>query len=395
MKQYGVGIIGFGGRGRSLDLPIRSRFAKRLKLLGYVETDPVRLAAAEAWVKEFKGAATPDLDAFLAREDLDLVLVCTPQFAHAEPAIKALQAGKHTFVEKPMATSVADCNRILEARDASQRELFMGFNLRSHPVTLKLKELITEGKIGKPQTLVCTDFYANGGTYFRRWHRFHEKSGGLMVEKGCHSLDLINWFIDAPPLYVSSFGGLDVFKPRAGAAQHCRDCELFDQCAYSVSLQGTKIKEYGHDPDRLDLCVYNTEKDTFDNHMMLIEYANGCRAVYVESFVSRVRAKSGRQFMINGPKGQIWSEYITRSISLLASHSGVDGIVTNYNLPLGTGNHGGADEAQLQYIVECLDGRRPNLLRGELGRDAVMLAEAAEIAAKERRVVEIQEFKSA
>jgi predicted dehydrogenase len=112
---------------------------------------------------------------------------------------------------------------------------------------------------------------------------------------------------------------------------------------------------------------------------------------YIENFASRVGAKSGRQFVINGPGGQIWSALSERTVNVYPSHrKGESGASVNYSLSKQDGGHEGADNAQLQHIIDCLDGRSENALRGEIGREAVLLAEAIQIAARERRVVDVR-----
>ena len=119
MKRVGVGVIGFGQRGLSFDALVRNHFQAEAFIVGYHDTDTSRLAAAEKWVKPYNGVAKANLNDFLDILGLDIVFVCTPQFAHADPAIAALEAGKNVFVEKPMATTLEDCDRMLAAREGS------------------------------------------------------------------------------------------------------------------------------------------------------------------------------------------------------------------------------------------------------------------------------------
>lgn len=393
MKRVGVGVIGFGQRGLSFDALVRNHFQAEAFIVGYHDTDTSRLAAAEKWVKPYNGVAKANLNDFLDILGLDIVFVCTPQFAHADPAIAALEAGKNVFVEKPMATTLEDCDRMLAARERSPGTLFMGFNLRSHALCRKLKELVADGVIGKPQTVVCIDFYAMGGTYFRRWHRFERNSGGLMVEKGSHSIDLINWFVDSKPVAVAGFAGLDAFVPRPEAAEHCRDCKLMGECSYAVNVAdlATQVEKTGEDPAALDLCVYNSEKDTCDNHHAVIEYANGCRASYIESFASIVPDRSGRTFILNGTGGQIWAALASLEIHVhkTGSFAQKRRPATVIKFPEIKRHHGGADIEQFRHMLDVLAGQCENRLLPEIGREAVLVALAAEQAAKEHRVVDI------
>jgi predicted dehydrogenase len=398
-----VGIIGFGNRGTSFAIPLTEEaFENKLELTAIYESGKGRCSSAESWLKNRNSSAqaVSDYDKFLSL-DMDFVMVCTPQSTHADVACKAFEAGKNVFLEKPMATNIKDCDKIIEAAQKSGKELFMGFNLRHHSVCKKIKELIDEGCIGKPQNVICTDFYSNGWSYFRRWHRLHKNSGGLMVEKGCHSLDLINWFIGSNPVRVAAFGGLDKFTPDSEAGKNCSNCAKSESCDYyhDMKREIKGLAQNGINADWIlgksdtDLCVFNSDKDTFDNHTAIVEYENNCRATYVESFVSSVKATSGRQFIINGPEGQIWASLDKREINYyptkVCRNAKLSPVVT-YHIPEDPGSHGGADENMLNYIAKCLTGKTSNTeMRGESGKAAIAVAEAAERAAIEKTLIEI------
>jgi predicted dehydrogenase len=102
-----------------------------------------RLAAA------FPGArATGELDDLLQDEELDAVVLATPVPTHAELAVRVVQAGKHCFVEKPLATNVADAQAAVAAAQAADRLLMVGHLLEYHPAVARLKQLIDEGELG-------------------------------------------------------------------------------------------------------------------------------------------------------------------------------------------------------------------------------------------------------
>ncbi|HUR86490.1 MAG TPA: Gfo/Idh/MocA family oxidoreductase [Solirubrobacteraceae bacterium] len=91
---------------------------------------------------------TADLDDLLADDDLDAIVVATPVPTHADLAVRVLQAGKHCFVEKPLAQSVADAERAVAAADAAGRLLMVGHLLEYHPGVRKLKEIADSGELG-------------------------------------------------------------------------------------------------------------------------------------------------------------------------------------------------------------------------------------------------------
>ena len=108
-----------------------------------------RPAARERFQALFPRARfTGELDALLSDPALDAVVVATPVPSHAEIATRVLEAGKHCFVEKPLALNTAEAERVLEAHRASGRALMVGHLLEYHPGVQKLKEIVDSGELG-------------------------------------------------------------------------------------------------------------------------------------------------------------------------------------------------------------------------------------------------------
>ena len=403
-KKVRIGIAGFGSRAYSFVIPLLSEeFRDRAEIIGVFDCVEAKLEfAREALQKETHAEYFTDLAKLLAKKP-DLLLITTPQSAHAETAIAALEAGIDVFLEKPMARTAAECLTIIKAEKRTGKRVFMGFNLRFHPVCCKILELIRQNRIGRVQQIICTDFFSGGYTYFRRWHRFERISGGLTVEKGCHSIDQINRFAGSVPVRVAAFGGLDRFLPDPEGADYCVNCTKTATCPFYMDmnrineeiLQNTGIEGVVINAgEKMDLCVFNSEKDTCDNTNIIIEYANGTRGTLVECFTSSVSLTTGRQFVLNGWDGQIWSELRTRGLKV---YDNTPGKTTpppeEPEIPKGSGRHGGADNQMLDYVLETILHDRPNTqMRTEDGYYAVAVAEAAERSVREHRMIEIPQL---
>jgi predicted dehydrogenase len=107
-------------------------------------------AVRERLAQTFGGARfTDSLDAVLADPELDAVVLATPVPSHAELAIRVVQAGKHCFVEKPLARSAADAERVVKAADDAGRIVMVGHLLEYHPGVRKLKEVVDSGELGE------------------------------------------------------------------------------------------------------------------------------------------------------------------------------------------------------------------------------------------------------
>jgi predicted dehydrogenase len=139
-----VGVVGLGYWGPNL--------ARNFDRLAQTELRWICDASGDALTRnaaQFPAArTTTDFDELLNDEALDAIAIATPVPLHAELAAKVLEAGKHCFVEKPLAQSVADAERVVDAADAAGKVLMVGHLLEYHPGVRKLKEVAESGELG-------------------------------------------------------------------------------------------------------------------------------------------------------------------------------------------------------------------------------------------------------
>lgn len=145
----------------------------------------------------------------LCREDIDLVVICTPHHLHHAMAIDALKAGKHVICEKPMAISVQEADEMIDAASHHNRKLFVMLNMRLWPEHRKLKEMITDNVIG--QVFMAKASYL--GYEFDRlddpndWKGdLCKAGGGVLIDGGYHLVDLVNSCL-GKACYVQAAGG--------------------------------------------------------------------------------------------------------------------------------------------------------------------------------------------
>ncbi len=204
-----IGVIGAGGRGG----------ISRLALCPGVEAEITALcdpnpSAFDAY-REVVAADTftcSDYRDLLARRDVEAVFVTSPDFLHEEHAVAALMAGKHVYLEKPMAITIEGCDRILQTAVEQKRKLYLGHNMRHMRFVQKMKELIDAGAIGEVKAAWCRHFIAYGGdAYFKDWHADRTKSTGLLLQKGAHDLDVLHWLCGGYTKRVAAQGGLTLY----------------------------------------------------------------------------------------------------------------------------------------------------------------------------------------
>ena len=128
-----------------------------------------------------------EFEQLVAQPDLDIVAVCIPANGHAEVAVAALNAGKHLFIEKPLALSLDDCDAIIENVGPGQHAS-VGFNLRHHRLVQQAQRLIREGITGPIEAIrsIHTAFH---GT-IPAWRERRQTGGGVLYEQAVHHIDL-------------------------------------------------------------------------------------------------------------------------------------------------------------------------------------------------------------
>lgn len=209
MTDVRIGIIGFGLRSSLAKWAHRPGEGSRVTLVA----DSEERGRADATARIEGVDVVDSVDALLARRDeLDAVLVLTPDHLHAEHAVRTLEAGLPTFVEKPVATTIEDADRILVASARSGTRLYIGHNMRHMPVVQAMRGVIQAGTIGEVKAVWCRHFVSAGGDYyFKDWHADRTNTTGLLLQKGAHDIDVIHWLAGGYSHTVSAVGSLSVY----------------------------------------------------------------------------------------------------------------------------------------------------------------------------------------
>ena len=195
MRKVGWGLIGCGDIARKRVAPALGEL-ENCELVAVSRADASR---AEEFAREF-GARRWHADWRRLVEDAEVeaVYVATPVHLHAEQAVAALEAGKHVLCEKPMALTVAECERMNAAARANGVLLGVAYYRRFYPVVERIKALLTSGEIGKPVVAQLNAFerFEPEPEHPRRWLINKEHSGGgPMTDFGCHRIEvLLNLF---------------------------------------------------------------------------------------------------------------------------------------------------------------------------------------------------------
>jgi predicted dehydrogenase len=339
------------------------------------------------------------VDEMLNSEKLDACVITSPDYCHAPNAVKVLEKGINVLIDKPLATTVEGCDNILEAAEKSGKTVMIGFNLRHDPTLKRLKQIIKDGILGKVFMIENREFYDGGRTYMSRWNRKYKYSGGLWIHKGSHDFDVFNWLLDFPkPVKVSSTAGINVFneknipfelKKGIPVGPTCTECPYKSTCPDRYEIE--EFEEWGNeareeDNYSKDLCMYTSDKDTHDNGIAIVEYADGSRASHLECFVSSF---SDRRYTVVGDRGIAEVSLHGRKIKVKARWTGEEII---YNIPEVQGGHGGADPGLVENFVNVISKGLSNTSTAEHGRTSTAIGQAAELSRRENRTVQLKEL---
>ena len=405
MSRLRMGIVGAGGRGvAAFGQTFAGRLAGEAELTAFADVNALRARAAADWLG-VKADVHETAEELAARADIDAIVVTSPDCFHEQHAIAALNAGKHVFVDKPLATTVSGCLNVIEAARRAGSLLYMGFNLRHHAVIRRMKEVAKSGAVGDIFSIHATEHYNGGRTYHSRWNRLKQFTGGLFIHKGSHDFDVINYIMgDVRPARVSCFASVFTLnrqgipfalRPGEDPGPTCSDCPYGGTCpdAYMVtpepdSLVGRLFNAQTAEIDgyHKNLCMYASDKDTHDQGVAIVEYENGATAMHSECFVTPL---SNRRYLVDGTRGHFEADMHANQVTVRPRWSND---VVEHRIDPGGGSHGGADPVMIRHFLDCVrTGERPTANAVD-GTWSVAVGVAAELSRAERRVVEIGEL---
>jgi predicted dehydrogenase len=173
-----------------------------VRVVAVTDVDPDR---AHRLADRAGAAAVGDLLDLLDRPDVEVVVLTVPHALHADLAVRAAVSGRHLLVEKPLATTVADCDRIIAAAEAAGVLLWVGQQQRQFQQVRAARELLRDGAIGTPLLYSerRSNDYSRDGTRPAWFTDFALAGGGIAMLVGVHTIDRASWLLDARPVAVA------------------------------------------------------------------------------------------------------------------------------------------------------------------------------------------------
>lgn len=247
-EKLGIAVVGPGFWAKEMHLPAFATIpgVEVVSIVGRTEASARALAEAHG-IKRW----STDVNEAVRAEDVDIVDILAPNHLHAPVAIAAAEAGKHVICIKPLATSLADADRMIEAAEQAGTRLLYAENVPFIPAVQEAKRVAASGAIGRVfRVKACEGI----GKPHSPWHyRRDEAGGGAMIDMAVHSIEFCRAFADAPFASVYADAGTFVWADRLEAEDTAVMTLRFEngvigQCEDSWSLAGamdSRFEVYG------------------------------------------------------------------------------------------------------------------------------------------------------
>jgi len=369
-----IAVIGCGMRARDVISIFYRQLGKKLKIHAVYDPDPESIRRLSEKLDLALPESSPSMETAVRHPDVDRIMIFTPNALHCEAILAALAAGKQVFSEKPLATTLEDCKRIVAAEKAAGISIDTGFVLRYSPLYRKVKELLDTGTFGRIVNISASENRnSSGGGHSMcadyGWRRLRRMAGPYLLEKCSHDLDLLNWFIGTSPVRTAAFCGTDYFIPE--------NAYIWDKYRHS---NFDSLVLPGH-------CInpFHSEKDIYDNHTVIYDYPGGTK---VNFQLTLANAIPERRMYISCTEGTIICECFSGTLSY--KHYDDPVMVT---LKFGGGGHGGGDAVMAKELADSWLAEKPLAVSGsENGLSCARAALAADESARTGRIVNLSEF---
>jgi len=332
-----VGAVGLGNRAAHVFFELK-KINPNYSLVAFFDPQPIGKKFAEE-KNIFPNQEYSSLEEMLNKENLDLLIVGSPNHLHLEHIQKGLESGVTIFAEKPIVANEEQTWKLAELiKKYGKDKVLVGLVLRYSKHARSIRKLMKEDALGKIISLEASEHIMpwHGGFFMRNWRRKTSYSGGFILEKCCHDLDFYSMIVGCRPIKVASFGGRNAFVASQSPALSGEiDLDVYQE----YNLKGWESKEE----------VFDSDADIVDHQVAIIEYENGATL----AFHTNMKVPDEfRRFAIIGTKGMVEGDFVRGYLTAHNSHTGKKIFDENFGAAFqqGTKGHYGADQLMLTDI---------------------------------------------
>lgn len=421
MKKLKLILIGGGDRGKS--------YTK------YLDTNPDKfeLVAIAEPVKEkrdfFKekynipeDMCFEDYNEILKKPRFaDIVMICTQDKMHFDPAMKAIEKKYDLLLEKPVSINEQECFKIATAAKENNVRVLVCHVLRFTQFFKKIKSFIEEGELGEITNIIHEEDVGNihmSHSYVRGNWRRKDESSPMILAKCCHDTDLLSWLVNKPCKRLQSFGSCSYFnKDNApeGAPMRCLDgCPHKDNCYYyAPRVYSTPTEEVQHfrgivankfnptddevnealKTSQYGRCVFYCDNDVVDRQVVSMEFEGGAIATITMSPFNY----GGRKTTIMGTNGELHADIDNEVIEFYSFKTRTRKSIYNPLEDLQKGaaeGHGGGDYGIMDDLYEYIANDNASSSISDIAESCMghFVAFAAEKSREEGTVIDMDEY---
>jgi len=325
-----------------------------------------------------------DADAMLDTVALDGVLIGTRCDLHARMALKVMRRDLPIFLEKPIATSMADLTALVDAASTYRGQAVVSFPLRVSSMVTAVREIVRSGKIGKISQVQAVNNAPYGAVYFQDWYRDESITQGLFLQKATHDFDYIDSLLDDTPVSICAMTSKMVFKGDRRAGLFCKDCNEKSTCTQSPFNTSVILDNDWIAPERRQ-CAFAVDTGNEDSGSAIIRYASGMHVAYSQNFVARKKA-ARRGATLIGYHGTVEFDWVTDTIKVFMHHTNQ---VETIQMDSSTNAHGGGDAVLARNFVDVIQGAASSIAPLSTGLMSTLICLKAKQSAETRTFQEI------
>ncbi len=303
---------------------------------------------AEAFARRFDVARwSTDPYTLIASDDLDVVIIASPNDTHAPLTLAAAKAGKHVICEKPLCLNLAEADAMIEACRVANVKLMYAEELCFAPKYVRLKQLLDSGALGKPTLLKQSE--KHDGPHADHFYNVERSGGGVTMDMGCHAIAFFRWLLANQPI-TSVYSQMNTF-------------------------------------------VHGDRTRGDDNALIVLEFEGGCVALAEESW-TKLGGMDDRA-EIQGTEGVAYADLLQGNSIQTYSRTGYDYAVEkagstrgwSYTIYEEAWNYGFPQE--IAHFLECIRDDQTPIVTGEDGRAVLEVLFAAYASAGQGRKVHL------
>lgn len=355
-----IGIIGLGGRISGVWNLVK-RQAPDFIISAVCDVKPeevIREQLKSLGEQESNTVIYRDAEDMLKNAGLDGVLIGTRCSLHSKYAQLVLKYSIPLYLEKPIATNLADLIALRDAGVGHEDRVVVSFPLRMTPLVQRAKEIIDAGIVGVPQHLYAWNNPNYADVYYQDWYRDENETQGLWLQKATHDLDYINYLLGMKPVLLCAMTAKRVFKGDKPKGLRCVDCNDWDTCKQGPKHKFLYAGELAEMPKKGEFekfpkyCSFAEDTGNEDSGTAIIEYETGMHASYTQCFFARKEA-GNRGCRIIGYDGTLEFDWAKEELKLYYHHKPqVDTIKINAD----PATHGGGDDILAGSFIDVVNG---------------------------------------